>query len=231
LQAVQNYSGRGRPVKSAVQQEQLRRAIILATREVFIEVGYHGLSVELILAQCGLSRPTFYKYFRNTDEPIEIVLREANDQLINGMMQAVGQADGLFEKVEIALSAWRKWGDDMGPLLRPLFSELHDVHSPAARNRLRTLEVIESNLVQAALQAGMAKPSKILIAALINGVEFLGYRFQLETPKDEASWQQTRAAMLRMAFGLLASEAQWSQALVLARQFGINLDTTERPHE
>ncbi len=227
MQTVQNTSGRGRPIKSEVQQEALRRTIIQASREVFIEVGYHGLSVELILAKCALSRPTFYKYFRNTDEPIEIVVREANEQLINGMTQAVGQAAGLFEQVEIALSAWRKWGDDMGPLLRPLFNELHDAHSPASRNRLRTLEVIENNLLQAAALAGMPKPSKILIQALINGVEFLGYRFQLETPKDEASWQQTRSAMLRMALGLLASEQQWSQALDLARQLGIDLNTSE----
>lgn len=227
MQTAEKYSGRGRPVKSDLQQEEVRRKIIQATRQVFIEVGYHGLSVGLILAQCALSRPTFYKYFRNTDEPIEIVLREANDQLINDMTQAVSGAVGLFEKVEIALSSWRNWGDDMGPLLRPLFSELHDEHSPASRNRLRTLEVIEGNLVQAAVLAGMPRPSKILVQALINGVEFLGYRFQLETPKDEASWQQTRTAMLRMAFGLLASEDQWSQATVLARHFGIDLSTSE----
>lgn len=227
MQTTQNYSGRGRPVKSDVQQEEVRRRIIQATREVFIAVGYHGLSVELILAQCALSRPTFYKYFRNTDEPIEIVLREANDQLINGMTQAVSKAVGLFEQIEIALSTWRQWGDDMGPLLRPLFGELHDKHSPAWHNRLRTLEVIENNLVQAAVLAGMPRPSKILIQALINGVEFLGYRFQLETPKDEVSWQQTRSAMLRMALGLLASEKQLGEAVGLARQFGIDLNPSE----
>lgn len=227
MQTVQNASGRGRPVKSEVQQEKLRRTIIQATREVFIELGYHGLSVELILAKCGLSRPTFYKYFRNTDEPIEIVLREANEQLVNQMLEAVSQAEGLFAQVDIALLSWRKWGDDMGPLLRPLFNELHDQHSPASRIRLRTLAVIESSLVQAAALAGLPKPSAILIQALINGVEFLGYRFQLETPKDEANWQQTRTAMLRMALGLLASEEQWSQAPLLARQFGISLNTSE----
>ncbi len=228
MQTVQNHSGRGRPVNTEAQHQTLRRSIIQATRAVFIQVGYHGLSVELILAQCGLSRPTFYKYFRNTDEAIEIVVREANEQLIDGMTQAVSQAVGLFEQVEIALVSWRKWGDDMGPLLRPLFRELHDVHSPASRNRLRTLEVIENNLLQAAVLAGMPKPSKILIQALINGVEFLGYRFQLETPKDEVSWQQTRSAMLRMALGLLASEEQWGQALDLARQLGIDLKPSEK---
>lgn len=227
MQTVQNHSGRGRPVNTAAQHQALRRSIIQATRAVFIQVGYHGLSVELILAQCGLSRPTFYKYFRNTDEAIDIVVREANEQLIDGMTQAVSHAEGLFEQVDIALAAWRKWGDDMGPLLRPLFSELHDPRSPASRIRLRTLETIENKLVQAVVLAGMPSPSKILLQALINGVEFLGYRFQLETPKDEASWQQTRSAMLRMALGLLASEDQISQALALARQFGNNFTTSE----
>jgi TetR/AcrR family transcriptional regulator len=227
LQTTQNYSGRGRPVKSDVQHEEVRRRIIEATRKVFIAVGYHGLSVELILTQCALSRPTFYKYFRNTDEPIEVVLREANDQLIHDMTQAVSRADGLFAQIEIALLAWRKWGDDMGSLLRPLFGELHDRHSPAWHYRLRTLKVIENNLIQAAVLAGMPRPSRILIQALINGVEFLGYRFQLETPKDEVSWQQTRSAMLRMALGLLASEQQLGEAVGLALKLGIDLNPSE----
>lgn len=218
---------RGRPPKTDDEQELVRRRIIAATREVFISEGYHGLSVELILARCGLSRPTFYKYFRHTDEPIELVLREVNDQLIDSMTDAVSSVEGVFAKIEVAINVWRQWGNELGPLLKPLFSELHDVHSPASKHRSRTINALADRIMEAVEQEGRPRPARLLVDALINGVEFLGYRFQLESPRDDASWKQTRSAMLRMTLGLLGSEAEWQNAVALAGLLDVNLDTAE----
>ncbi|HET8705394.1 MAG TPA: TetR/AcrR family transcriptional regulator [Pseudomonadales bacterium] len=218
---------RGRPPKTDDEQELIRRRIIAATRDVFIQEGYHGLSVELILARCGLSRPTFYKYFRHTDEPIEIVLREVNDQLIDSMTDAVSTTQGFFAKIEVAINVWRQWGNELGPLLKPLFSELHDVHSPASKHRARTINALAERIMEAVEQEGKPRPARMLVDALINGVEFLGYRFQLETPRDEASWRQTRSAMLRMTLGLLGSESEWQHAIPLANLLGIQLNPAE----
>jgi len=222
-----SHSKRGRPPKTDDEQELIRRRIIAATREVFITEGYHGLSVELILSKCGLSRPTFYKYFRHTDEPIEIVLKEVNDQLIERMTRAVSAVDGVFAKVEVAINVWREWGQEQDGLLKPLFSELHDVHSPASKHRQRTFEALVERIMEAFDQEARPRPARMLVDALVTGVEFLGYRFHLETKRDEASWQQTRSAMLRMMLGLLGSEADWQQAVPLSRMLGISLDPAE----
>lgn len=201
---MDTYVGkRGRPRKSDAEQEAVRRRIVAATKLAYINHGYHGLSVELILAKCGLSRPTFYKYFRHTDEPIEIILREVNNQLINTLAEATSASPNLLTKIEAALTSLRKWGNDTGPLLAPLFSELHDIHSPASKHRLRTFDKIVNGLIDAVETEEKTKPSRLLIEAFINGVEFLAYRFQLETMRDEASWNQTYAAMLRLAQSLL----------------------------
>lgn len=215
---------RGRPPSGPEAQAAIRQRLLDATAAVFTRVGYHGLSVELVLAEAGLSRPTFYKHFRNTDEPIDRVIQDVNDRLINSLMAAVAGRTDPFAAVEAGLNAWRQWGDELGPMLRPLFAELHDAHSPASTHRKRTLGILGAALVTLTESFGRARPTRLQIDALLNSVEYLGYRFHLETPRDAASWQQTRDVMLRLALALLGTRQEWEQAAQLARSLNIELE-------
>lgn len=218
---------RGRPPKSGAEQQEVRLRLLAATRATFARTGYHGLSVELVLAEAGLSRPTFYKYFRSLEEPVDLVLAEVNQQLVDSLIRVTLEATGVFNKLEAALLAWRDWGLALGPLLQPLFAELHDPHSPASRHRQQTLAVLAENLGTLIEMMGRARPSRLQLDALINSVEYLGYRYHLETPGDAASWQETREAMLRIALGLLGSADDWSQVLPAARP--PSLDVSRNP--
>lgn len=193
-------------------------------RAVFTRVGYHGLSVELVLAEAGLSRPTFYKHFRNTDEAIEIVIQDVNDQLIASLLAAAAGHTDPFAAVDAGLLAWRRWGESLGPMLAPLFAELHDARSPASAHRKRTLRILSDRLVQVTESFGRARPTRLQVDALLNAVEYLGYRFHLETPRDDASWKQTRDAMLRIALATLGNAHEWQHALPLAQALDIDLN-------
>lgn len=221
--------GRGRPPQGPEAQEALRQRLLDATRAVFTQVGYHGLSVEAVIAEAGLSRPTFYKHFRNTDEAIDLVIRAVNDSLINALIAVVAGAVGKdpFIVVEAGLNAWRQWGEDMGPMLRPLFAELHDAHSPASLHRRRTLDTAAAALMQVTEALGRSRPTRLQVDALLNGVEYLGYRYHLETPRDAASWKQTRDAMLRLTLALLGNADDWGHAPQLAQALQIDLAPRE----
>jgi TetR/AcrR family transcriptional regulator len=218
---------RGRPAQAAGQQDLMRRQLLAATREVFILRGYHGLSVELIVAESGISRPTFYKYFSSVDEAIDQLLRELNEELIEGMTRIIDAAQGAQAKLDAALSYWRKWGDEQGPMLRPLFAELHDAHSPASRHRQQTLAVLAQRLCQLIESLGRPRPADVLIDVFITSIEFLLYRYHLQTVRDEASWQETRNAMLRLVVGLLGNQQDWAMALPIAQTLDINLNPVE----
>ena len=218
---------RGRPPAGPEAHAAVRQRLLDATGAVFAQVGYHALSVERVLAESGLSRPTFYKHFRNTDEPIDLVLREVNDRLIEGLLASVTGASNPYAAIEAALHCWRQWGEDLGPMLRPLFAELHDLHSPASRHRQRTLAILGEKLVTLIEGLGRPRPTRLQVDALLNGVEYLGYRFHLETPRDDASWKQTRDAMLRLALGLLGNTHEWQHAAQLAQALQIDLE----PHD
>lgn len=216
--------GRGRPPAGPEAQAAIRRRLLDATRAVFSRVGYHGLNVEHVLAESGLSRPTFYKHFRNTDEPVEQVIREVNDQLITGLLTAVAGQRDPFAALEAGLVAWRRWGEELGPMLKPLFAELHDAHSPASAHRKRTLAILGEELVKLVAGLGRPRPTRLQVDALLNGVEYLGYRFHLETPRDAASWKQTRDGMLRLGLAMLGNAHEWQHAAQLAEALGIELE-------
>jgi len=217
---------RGRPPAAPEAHAAVRQRLLDATQAVFAQVGYHGLSVEQVLTGSGLSRPTFYKHFRNTDDAIEIVIRALNDRLIEQLLAAVAGQRDAFAALEAGLEAWRHWGDSLGPLLRPLFAELHDPHSPASRHRRRTLDLLGQHLQDMLATLGRSRATPLQVDALLNGVEYLGYRFQLETPRDDASWKQTRDAMLRLALAMLGNAHEWQHALQLAQALHIELEPT-----
>jgi TetR/AcrR family transcriptional regulator len=217
--------GRGRPPRSQTEVEAIRRVIKGAAARVFSAHGYHGVSVELILQEGGISRPTFYRYFKNTDEVVELILREANDALIEAVVTAMRQASGPMQKIEVGLLAWRSWGEDMGPLLRAIFAELNDPQSPAAVHRQRVLDVIGQEMDQTMVALGRKPLDPMRVGAFVIGVEYLGYLYHFgpEGP-SEALWQRTRQAMLRLAIGMLGGPLEWGQATQLAEVLGIPLD-------
>lgn len=216
--------GRGRPPATPEVAAAQRQQLLDATAAVFARTGYHGLAVELVAAEAGLSRPTFYKHFRNTDEAIELVIQDVNDRLIAALLAAVEGQASPFVALESALTAWRDWGHELGPMLRPLFAELHDAHSPASRHRLRTLSILANRLNTLMLEVGFPAPPRLQVDSFLNGMEYLGYRFHLQTPRDAASWQETRDGMLRLGLGILGNSQVWESAADLARLLNINLD-------
>ncbi len=196
----------------------MRRALLDATLRVFARHGYHALSVELVLQESGLSRPTFYKYFASVSEAMNAVIEETNEALVTSLARALSEAEAPYAKVEAALLAFRDWGERLGPALRPLFAELHDEHSPISHYRKRTVKLLARHFIAASEALGRPRPHPLRIDTLIQGIEFLGYRYHLATPRDEASWNITRDAMLRLAFGMLATDAEFARAVPLLQE-------------
>lgn len=215
---------RGRPPAAPETHAAIRQRLLDATRTVFTRTGYHGLSVERVLAEAKLSRPTFYKHFRNTDEPIDIVLHEANDQLIDSLLEAVAGSPDPTAALVAGFTAWRNWGNELGDMLRPLYAELHDARSPAAAHRKRTLSILGRELVSLVERLGRPRPSRLQVDTLLSGMEYLGFRYQLETMHTEKAWKQTRDMMLRLGLAVMGGRPEWTHAAQLADALKIELE-------
>lgn len=214
---------RGRPPLSEAAVGQVRSRLLRATRTVFARVGYHGLTVELVIAEAGVSRPTFYKYFSSMEAAVERLVAEVNQDIIDRLMAALATSLDLMTKIEAGILAWKQWGENMGEFLGPFYTELHDRKSPVGRQRQLILGLLEARIAEVVVLLGRAEPSPLRVKAFIHGVEFLGYYYHLNTPRDAQSWADTRDAIFRMALGLLGDDADWGNALGLARDFPIDL--------
>lgn len=216
---------RGRPPKTDIQIDEVRQRILNATKVVFAKMGYHGLTVELVLAEVNLSRPTFYRYFRSIEEPLDLVLTNMHQELANGLIRALLNAGPGENKLEAALLAWRDWGAAQGALIRPFYTEMHDIQSPVSRHRTKAIVAIAENLGILIESIGRIRPPAQELDILINCIEYIGLRYHLDTPGDPVAWKAARDIMMRVGFSLIASDKEWGRALSVM----VELDVPLRP--
>jgi TetR/AcrR family transcriptional regulator len=123
-----SHSGtrRGRPPQTPEQADEVRARIEAATGEVFTEHGSRGLSVARIIERADISRPTFYRYFGNAEQPLHALLTVSNAGLVGGIRTALTHSDEPVQLGIAIIDAYLAWARGHGPMLRPVFAELHD---------------------------------------------------------------------------------------------------------
>lgn len=71
--------------RKATQRERLLEGMLLAA----VRRGYAGANVAQVIAQAGVSRPTFYEHFLDRDDCFLAVHREISEQLLGHIREAV----------------------------------------------------------------------------------------------------------------------------------------------
>jgi TetR/AcrR family transcriptional regulator len=206
---------RGRPRQTAAEAEAVRARIVAATAQVFAERGHHGLTVGLILEVAGIARPTFYRYFANADEPLHVLLNESDRALVTGLQVAIDEADNEVTMVVAGIDAYLQWARDRGPVLRPLYAELHDPSSPVSQHRVHTLDVLRARLIAGFDNLGRTPPPSIDLDVLLHVFEYVGFRVVLADPDDDAAVAWGRATMARVALAILATPDNMQAAMTL----------------
>jgi TetR/AcrR family transcriptional regulator len=203
---------RGRPPQSEADAAAARTRIVGATAQVFAEHGSHGMSVALIIELAGIARPTFYRYFANAEQPLQLVLDSSDMALVDGLQRALDSADNEIDMVLRGIDAYLAWALGHGPALRPLFAELHDPSSPVSPHRERTLVMLRDRLIARFEKLGRTPPPSIDIDVLLHTFEYVGFRVA-SAESDEAGMDWARATMARVALVLLGTSADLERAL------------------
>jgi TetR/AcrR family transcriptional regulator len=200
---------KGRPYKTEAEQEEVRNLILDATAAAYAETGYHGLSVKAILDRADISRPTFYRYFSNVDEPAKLMIIRAHQSLGDRLANEVPTDVSLEERMSVALDIYLDWGKSIGPLVRPFYVELHDPYSPVSELRQVILARIGRMYIKVVEQYGRKVKNQLLVDMMQIGNEFLGYRFHVETNRDAESLAITRDAMIRLLANTFHNPDEW----------------------
>ncbi|MGK8512703.1 TetR/AcrR family transcriptional regulator [Nocardia asiatica] len=214
---------RGRPPQTQEQAESVRARIVLATAEVFTRTGSRGLSVAQIIEQAGLARPTFYRYFGNAQEPLLAVLDTSNEGLVGGIRTALTGTDEPVELGIRLIDAYLDWARGHGPMLRPLFAELHDPGSPVSAYRERALDDIRGLVRETFAELGRPVPSPLDLDAALHLCEYVVYRISAGTAPgaepDAETVAAARLTMIRVLLTTLGTRVDVEYALTLPTIF------------
>lgn len=83
-----------------------RRAILDAARRTFITHGFHGASMDLIVAEAGVSKPTAYHHFGSKEQLFAAILEEAVEQIL---LPLHSRADGAHAPRQRLLAVARSY--------------------------------------------------------------------------------------------------------------------------
>ncbi|MBH0774773.1 TetR/AcrR family transcriptional regulator [Nocardia bovistercoris] len=208
---------RGRPPQTPEQAEEVRARIVGATARVFTRVGSRGLSVAQIIEEAGLARPTFYRYFANAVEPLHAVLTASNAGLVGGITSALTGTDEPVELGIALIDAYLDWARGHGPMLRPLFAELHDPASPVSAYREAAFDDIRAAVRGTFTELGRPVPSPLDLDAALHVCEYVVYRISAEAgpgaQPDPETVAAARLTMIRVLLTTLGTRADVEYAL------------------
>lgn len=147
-----------------VDHEQRKREIVTKALEVFSQSGYHDANLLKIASQCGYSRTTLYKYFKNKDEIFYFALESLFSKLEYDS-QAVAQSyvvpiiDRIKEVFKTIIDDFTE-NRNSAFLLLDLWSRLKHENTPFAeklRKRTLSLNAVFESLLEEGMKNGTIK--------------------------------------------------------------------------
>lgn len=154
--------------------------ILQAAHQQVTDSGYHAVTIDDIVKRAGVSRATFYFYFRNKQH---LFIQVANS-VMNQMYEVAGRHypnEDEYTRIVLAntayLDVWRRETKIIGEFfaLSLVDATIHEIYD---RHRRRFEERIEGRLDRLLAQ-GRIPPAdpKLLAATLSAMVEFFAFRF------------------------------------------------------
>ncbi len=164
---------RGRPSKKISKGMPINELIVSAAREVCCEKGVPGLTVERILNKAGISRPTFYKFFKNKDEVLDLISKDVNQKLINSIIRIFREQAPDEVGLESAIDAYLQWGMTEGAIVGRLYQAMNGEPRLVAENRQAAMNMLIGVFQSAIKVTGRPEKDPLLLDVLIYAVEHM----------------------------------------------------------
>ena len=148
--------------------EEKKEKTIEKAREYFHLYGYRGASLSSLIADIGISKPTFYNYFKNKEELFTTVMLETYNEFHYQFNQNARAASNAMEKLDVFITTFA-WFLDAYPIVRDLFRPGNDLLPRWAESRhsrqfftegveiMRS--ILEQGLEEGILDAALDAPS------------------------------------------------------------------------
>ena len=191
------------------EKEGLRRIILDAAGQLFLEQGYEGFSMRRVAERIGYSATTIYRYYEDKDDLLFAVVNEGFSVFARQLREAAEGVSKPLKRLEALWHAYLGFGLKNPVYYQMMFMQRADLVFESRREQTRPM--IESfdvlqRAVEAAMNAGDMKRGDVrtysrVIWSLVHGVTALA----LANPKrftPEVIEQNSRLALKMIANGL-----------------------------
>ncbi|WP_139489352.1 TetR/AcrR family transcriptional regulator [Brevibacillus dissolubilis] len=105
--------------------EEIKKKIIDAATQLFLEEGYEKVSMRKIAQQIDYSPTTIYLYFANKDEILSHLLQKGFSQFMTAITDAIAEHEGadVIGKIRAGLRAYMQFGLDSPDYYKLIFVE------------------------------------------------------------------------------------------------------------
>jgi len=203
--------GPGRPRRTDEETAKVRRRIVEAAERTFAREGYHGVTATRVIEEAGLTRTNFYRYFRNADEPLQVVFEQCTgdlQELIEGGVTPVPHGP---ERIVAGIDAYLTWSRRYRHLLPAMIADLHDPASPVSALRQQALEAVIAIMARDYADSEWPLPSRTTLDIFVNALEYTCHRLYVDTDGTDEDVARARRMMLRIATAVLASDERWGR--------------------
>ncbi len=181
-----------------------RNQIIRGAMDAFGRRGYAGTSVEDILDASGVSRRTFYRFFKNKDELYGLIFDRSVEILLGSVREAIDEFDEPFAKVEAGLEAYLRVNALAGPLARTLLTEQFRPDSPFFKRRQKAIDQFRKMIEAEVQMSDRGQPDPLLMGGLIAALDYVTAQIAIAADDDEWDIDRGKAVMMRMVAASLA---------------------------
>lgn len=142
--------------QSSREPRDLHREILIAARQLFIQQGYHALSMRQIATAVGVSKPALYYHFRDKEELFLAVILERLEAVVTELDRIQARGGPARVQVVALVHALLSWPLEERAAIR-LASQEMDHLSPASQEAIQVAyreQFLQK--VRAILAAGIA---------------------------------------------------------------------------
>lgn len=190
----------------AKQSSPAREQILLGGAAAFGKHGYARTSVQHILDASGISRRTFYRFFKDRQAVFDEVFERGIRTVLSQIREAMEGAGTPAGKLEAGIDAYLGVHRTLGPVARVLLTEHFPPGSLAERRREEAVEGFIRLIEEEYRGVRRKKLDPLLVRGLVAGMDQVAVAIASEGKPEAWDLDRARRVMLRMLVGALAEE-------------------------
>ena len=180
-----------------------RLKILEASMAAFSANGVDGTRVEDLLVAAGLSRRTFYRYFRNKQDVLVAIYDLACDRLRDVVAMSLRIPGELPDQVRAGINGFFAFHHTAGPLMRVLHQEAMRSESPLAPRRKELHREVIGLLQELDLPAQDEPRDPLVYQCVIWVLEDMSLYLLTETTLQEADIDRATRVLFTVCSSLL----------------------------